>query len=213
MESVEPSLPADQGGTVQCSKHWAYTKSIQRLRRSWTYWSHCTFCLHRRELISTLGLFCPLLRMVCWFGARVVKCFSQTWNLYMCLHRVIQKVAIFYSLTSYGRLWITLELWFVYLIRRCQQFQKMRGLPRTSQWFLWWHSLEMQVSFPHQSVFGKPHTCTSCVPFLPHWPFLATCPLPPQHFAGIHQMNLLWQWCLPRLLFYFCLLSWKKTCF
>ena len=41
------------------------------------------FCLDRRELISILGLFCPLLRMVCWFGALVVKRFSQTWNPYM----------------------------------------------------------------------------------------------------------------------------------
>ena len=47
------------------------------------YLNHCTFYLDRRELISISELFCPLLRMVCWFGARAVKCFSQTWNLYM----------------------------------------------------------------------------------------------------------------------------------
>ena len=55
--------------------------------------------------------------------------------------------ATVYSLTGYGRPWITSKLWFVYLIRRRQQFLKMRGLPRTSRWFFWWHSLETQVSF------------------------------------------------------------------
>ena len=29
------------------------------------------------------GVICPLLRMVCWFGALEVKWFSQNWNLHM----------------------------------------------------------------------------------------------------------------------------------
>ena len=42
---------------------------------------HCTFCLDRREVISILRLFCPLLRMVCWFGARAVKYAKQGGSL------------------------------------------------------------------------------------------------------------------------------------
>lgn len=44
------------------------------------------------------------------------------------------QVTIFYSLTGYDGPCIE-KLWFVYLIRRRQQFRKMRGLPQTSQWF------------------------------------------------------------------------------
>ena len=62
------------------------------------------------------------------------------------------QITIFYSLTGYGRPCRKLKLWFVYLIRRCQQLRKMRGLPQNK-------SMIFLVALTGDAGFFPPPVC------------------------------------------------------